>query len=89
MESFSGLSRVNLAKNGVGGSQKTAGRGKLGPCKNTHVQSKVLALGQTELRLNGALSSFVLFTESGSHSGSKFTATDPWSGFLQWFSLNK
>lgn len=59
METFPGLSRVCLAKNGVRGSQSKGEKGVPGACKNTHARLNVLALRQTELWDTKALSSFV------------------------------
>lgn len=59
METFSGLSRVRLAKSGAGGSQNKEEKCKPGVCKNTYVQLNVLAPGQKALGDTEALSPFV------------------------------
>lgn len=81
METFPGLSRVYLAKNGVRGSQSKDEKREPGAYKNTHAQLNVLALGQSCETPKCFL--YCAFTDSISHLGSKFRGVDQYSGFSQ------
>lgn len=87
METFSGLSRKQLAKYGVRGSQNHDQEGEPGACKNTHAQLNVLALGQSCETPEHFL--HCVFTDSKSHTGSKFRGVDQCSGFFQPCLLNQ
>lgn len=82
METFSGLSRVRLAKSGAGGSQNREEKGKPGACKNTCVIERLGSRSEKALRDTEALSPFVYLQIQDVRPAPK---SQPWTialGFL-------
>lgn len=88
METFSGLSRVRLAKSGPGGSQNREEKGKPGACKNTCVIERLGSRSESAVRHRSSFS-ICVFTDSACQASSKVTAVDDCSGFSQSCFLNK